>query len=285
MTRRTASKDGQHSSSPLRRLGLPATIVAAVAVILAHGASPGAAQSGTGTIKGLVKVAGPVPANPLIRMGVDPMCSRANAGKRLTQQIVVAGADGGLANVVVQLDGKLPAGTPPADPVVINQKGCVYSPRVVTAQPGQTLRVINSDTLLHEVHTTNTKANEFSVTQPQSGMVFNQPLKKDNVVMRLACSVHSWMTAYVAIVPHAFSDVTDDSGTFTLARVPAGKYTIQTWHERYGKLSRTVDVPAGGTATINFDYTGKEKPQKASIVPLLIPAYLGSNFSATPLMQ
>jgi hypothetical protein len=66
--------------------------------------------------------------------------------------------------------------------------------------------------------------------------------------------------------------VTDDSGTFTIARVPAGKYTIQTWHERYGKLSKTVDVTPGGTATINFDYTGKEKPQTAAIQPLLVPA-------------
>ena len=258
----------------VRRVSLSAAAVAAIFLALfAHGTTPtAAAQSGTGTIKGRIKLTGPIPANPIIRMGIDPMCSRANAGKRLTQQIVVAGADGGLANVVVQLEGALPAGTPPADPVVINQKGCVYSPRVVTAQPGQTLRVINSDTMLHDVHTTNTKANEFKVTQPQSGMVYNQPLKKDNVVIRLACSVHSWMAAYIAVVPHAFADVTDDTGTFTLARVPPGKYTIQAWHERYGKLSKTVEVTAGGTATINFDYTGTEKAQTALVQPLLIPA-------------
>ena len=285
MTRRTGSnvvalKPGlklRPTRLHLHRLSICSTIVAALVVaFLPHGtAHPSAAAAqapGTGTIKGRIKLTGPIPANPMIRMGVDPMCSRANAGKRLTHQYVVAGADGGLANVVVQLAGDLPAGTPPADPVVVNQKGCVYSPRVVIAQPGQTLRVINSDTMLHEVHTTNTQANEFKVTQPQSGMVFNQKLKKDTVVMRLACTVHSWMAAYVAVIPHAFAAVTDDSGTFTIAKVPPGKYTIQTWHERYGKLSKTVDVTAGGTATINFDYTGKEKPQTAAMQPLLVPA-------------
>ena len=258
----------------LRRLTFSATaVVPLLFVLFAHGATPtAAAQTGTGTIKGHIKLAGPIPANPIIRMGLDPLCSRANGGTRLTKQIVVAAADGSLANVVVQLEGNLPAGTPPAEPVVINQKGCVYSPRVVTAQAGQTLRVINSDTMLHDVHTTNTKANEFKVTQPQSGMVYNQPLKKDNAVIRLACSVHSWMAAYIAVVPHAFADVTDDTGTFTLAHVPPGRYTIQAWHERYGKLSKTVEVTAGGTATINFDYTGKEKAQTALVQPLLIPA-------------
>jgi plastocyanin len=270
MTRRTGNKD---VVMYLRRISLSATAVAALLVLFAHDATPtAAAQAGTGTIKGHIKLTGPIPANPIIRMGMDPLCSKANGGKRLTKQIVVAAADGSLANVVVQLAGNLPAGTPPAEPVVINQKGCVYSPRVVTAQAGQTLRVINSDTMLHEVHTTNTTANEFRVTQPQSGMVFNQKLKKDTVVMHLTCTSHSWMDAYVAVVPHAFADVTDDTGTFTLARVPPGKYTIQAWHERYGKLSKTVDVTAGGAATINFDYTGQEKPQKASIQPLPIPA-------------
>ena len=258
----------------LNRLAYSATAVAVAVTCLTHGTrtSIAAAQSGTGTIKGHIKLNGPIPANSIIRMGIDPLCSKANGGKRLTQQMVVADAEGGLANVVVQLEGDLPAGAPPADPVVINQKGCVYSPRVATAQPGQTLRVINSDTMLHEVHTTNSVANEFRVTQPQSGMVFNQKLKKDTVVMRLACTTHSWMTAYVAVVPHAFSAISDEAGNFTIPHVPPGKYTIAIWHERYGKATKSVTVTAGGTATINFDYTGQEKPpQKTAVQTLRIP--------------
>jgi plastocyanin len=261
-----------------RRSRVAVALVAAAWITYAgtHAAAPITAQAaGTGIIKGRIRLTGKVPGNPIIRMGVDPMCSRANAGKRLAQQFVVVGAEGGLANTVVQLDGALPAGPVPPEPVVINQKGCVYAPRVVTAQAGRTLRVINSDTLLHEVHTTNSRANEFKITQPQSGMVFNHPLKKEDAknedgVVRLACSVHSWMTAYVAVLPHAFADVTDDSGEFTIARVPPGKYTIRTWHERYGRLSKTVEVTAGGTSTVSFDYTGTEKPKASILQPLIV---------------
>src|SRR5687768_14918115 len=110
--------------------------------------APVAAQSAaTGTIKGRVRLTARPPANPIIRMGVDPLCSRANSGTtRPTQQYVVVGADGGLGDTFVQLDGTLPASPVPAEPVVINQKKCIYAPRVVGAQAGQTLRVINSDT-------------------------------------------------------------------------------------------------------------------------------------------
>src|SRR5687767_3177747 len=107
MTRSTGS-----SGVSLERLASAAAVVAIAVACLAHGtrASVAAAQSsGTGTIKGRVKLTGPIPANPILRMGIDPMCSRANGGKRLTQQMVVADAEGGLANVVVQLEGELPA--------------------------------------------------------------------------------------------------------------------------------------------------------------------------------
>jgi plastocyanin len=232
-----------------------------------------AQAAGTGTIKGHVKLAGPAPANPIIRMGMDPLCARENQGKRLTQEVVVTGADGALANVLVQLEGSLPAGAPSKDPVVINQKGCVYVPHVVAAQAGQTLRIINSDTLVHNVHVKNSKVNTFDVTQPKSGMVFNYTLKKDDVVLKLGCMVHSWMSAYVGVSPNAFSAVTDKTGNFTIAKVPPGKYTVQFWHERYGKTTKTVTVTPGGTATVDFEYSGSAKPQASNEVrQLLIPS-------------
>jgi len=253
-------------------LGIVLSLMVAVWMSAGVAAPFVAAQSAaTGTIKGRVRLTSPPPANPIIRMGVDPLCSRANSGTtRPTQQYVVVGAEGGLADTFVQLDGTLPASPVPTEPVVINQKKCVYAPRVVGAQPGQTLRVINSDTMLHNVHIKNSTVNAFDTTQPQSGMVFNYTLKKDATMLRLACSVHSWMTAYIGVVPHPFFAVSSDSGTFTIARVPPGKYTVRTWHERYGRLTRTVDVTAGGTATVELAYTGTEKPQAALVPQLLI---------------
>ena len=257
-----------------RTAGNAGMCIAAMAAVvwISHAGQAGTAVAqgaGTGTIKGRIKLTGPAPVNPMIRMGMDPLCSKANPGKRPNNEIVVIGADGGLANAFVQLEGSLPASTPPSEPVVINQKGCIYSPRVVGAQAGQTLRVINSDTLPHNVHIANSKINAFDTTQPKSGMVFNYTLKKDDTMLRLGCMIHSWMTSYIGVVPHPFFAVTDNTGTFTLAKVPPGKYTVRVWHERYGKLTKTIDVTAGGTATLNFDYTGTEKPQAASAIPLL----------------
>ncbi|HME99949.1 MAG TPA: hypothetical protein VKK06_08710, partial [Terriglobia bacterium] len=109
------------------------------------------AQSNTGTIKGHMRLTGKLPGNPIIRMGMDPMCSKMNAGKRVIQQYVVATADGSLANVFVRLKGNVPQTPIPTQPVVIDQQACVYTPRVVGARVGQTVQIKNSDMLLHNV--------------------------------------------------------------------------------------------------------------------------------------
>src|SRR5215470_233356 len=105
----------------------------------------GSSQGSTGTIKGHVHLTGKLPGNPIIRMGMDPMCAKINAGKRVIQEYVVASLDGSLANVFVRLQGNFPQTPVPSQPVTIDQRGCIYTPRVVGLRVGQTLQFKNSD--------------------------------------------------------------------------------------------------------------------------------------------
>ena len=224
----------------------------------------GAQAGGRGTIKGHIRLNGKLPGNPVIRMAADPMCARMNAGKRVIQMTVAASADGSLANVFVRVQGTFPQTPVPSTLVKIDQTGCVYTPRMVGLRVGQALEVRNSDALLHNVHGISSHDNGFNVGQPMAGMV-NQFKPKNEEIMRLKCDIHSWMTAYIGVVSHPYFAVSDDSGTFQIANVPAGTHTIQTWHERYGPLTQTVRVPAGGTATVEFMYAGTEPPPTASL--------------------
>jgi hypothetical protein len=63
------------------------------------------------------------------------------------------------------------------------------------------------------------------------------------------------MTAYVGIVSHPYFSVSGPDGIFSIAKVPAGTYTIKTWHERFGELTKKVTVKPGATTTIDFAYT------------------------------
>ena len=233
-------------------------IIGIGACVLATSARPeGGQTSGRGTIKGHVKLMGKLPGNPVIRMGMDPMCAKANAGKQVVQETVKAAIDGSLANVFVTLEGTFPQTPIPAQPVVIDQRACIYVPRVIGARLGQTLQVRNSDDLLHNVHSLTEKGNASNISEPKAGMVQSFKLK-DEEVLRIKCDVHRWMTTYVGIVSHPYFAVTGDAGTFEIANVPPGSYTIRAWHERYGPVTQMVRVRAGATTNVDFSYTGNE---------------------------
>lgn len=195
-------------------------------------------------------------------MGVDPMCAAINKGKRVLQEIVVTSAEGDLANVFVTVQGTFPRVPVPPEPVTIDQVGCIYTPRVVGARVGQTLQVRNSDRLLHNVHSLSA-SNSFNIGQPLAGMVYQFRLKDEENMLPLKCDVHRWMTTYIGVVSHPYFAVSGGGGTFEIANVPVGTYTIKTWHERYGNLTQPVRVRSGATTTVNFAYTGAEKPKSS----------------------
>ena len=243
-----------------------AAVTAAVfsAVMAAVEASPAAAVGGqtgggTGTIAGHVRLTGPAPANPVVRMGVDPACSRAYGDTRPTHDFVVRAADGALANVFVEVRGPFPGAPAPAANVVLDQQGCMFRPRVLAMQRGQTLEVRNADPTLHNVHALSTKGNTFNVSQVVGRPPFTVVMAHEEKMLRVTCDVHGWMNVYVAVVDHPYFAVTGRDGAFVLRDVPAGRRVVQVWHERYGPLTATVDVPSGGSAAAEFTYAGTEK--------------------------
>lgn len=250
-----------------RQLGVVS--VTALALVVAVAAISAGQGTGRGAIKGRVRIAGKIPGNPIIRMRADPMCSKIYGGTRTVQEMFAATIEGHLANVFVVVEGAFPqAPTAPSTPVVIDQQACLYVPRMVGVRVGQLLEVKNSDDLLHNIHTSSSRGNEYNISQPKAGMV-NQFRLKEERMLRLRCDVHGWMTAWVGVVSHPYFAVTAQDGTFEIRNVPAGARSVEIWHEQLGVQKKSVPVKAGATATVDFEYVGDEKPSKG--VELALP--------------
>jgi len=69
--------------------------------------------------------------------------------------------------------------------------------------------------------------------------------------------IHPQKRAVLLVVDHPFAAVTDDSGAFEIADLPAGKYSFRVWHERAGFLDKqlTVDIKHGETTKTTLSYT------------------------------
>lgn len=249
----------------LRLSSVGGLLMAALLAFSGRGHAAAPQTAGRGTITGHVRLTGKSPGNTIIRMGMDPKCAQMNAGKRLVQEAVVAAQDGSLANVFVKLEGPFPQTPVRTEPALVDQRGCVYGPRVLGVRVGQMLQVRNSDEVLHNVHGISSRANGFNVSEPKAGMVQQFRLKDEEVMLRLQCDVHKWMTAFVGVVKHPYFAVSGTAGTFEIENVPAGTQTIQAWHERFGVLTQTVRVKRGAAVTVDFTYTGHEKPPTAGI--------------------
>ena len=211
--------------------------------------------SAEGNIAGTVTFDGDPPKRKRIRMDADPVCAGSHSGPVLGQEVVV-GDGGGLANVFVFVKDGLPDKEYPApsDTVIIDQKGCYYTPHVVGVQVGQPVQILNSDKTLHNVHGMPKKNAGFNFAMPK--FVKKKDHKFDSVetMVYVKCDVHPWMSSYIGVLPHPFFAVTGDDGKFEIDGLPAGKYTVEAWQETLGTQEATVEVAADGTATVDFNF-------------------------------
>jgi hypothetical protein len=149
-------------------------------------------------------------------------------------------------------------GLPPTDysvpdaPITVDQHDCEFTPRVFGIQVDQPLVIVNSDPLLHNVHT----PRGFNLPMPRQGMQATKTFNQPGVMTALVCDVHGWMRAYAGVVPHPFFAVTALDGGYTIARLPPGHYTVEAWQERLGRQSREVVVANDDQAvSLDFDMT------------------------------
>jgi plastocyanin len=216
---------------------------------------PAAPVGGSGTVKGVVKFNGEPPAMADVAPSADPACE----GMPLKEQSVLV-KDGKLANVLVRVRGPV-AGAPaaPSEPVVIDQQKCTYLPRVQGAVAGQSVMVKNSDGTMHNVRGLAGSKGLFNLAQPPSAPPVTKPVPSEVEVLTLKCDVHPWMRAYVAVSPHPYFATTGEDGSFSLANVPAGTYTLEAWHESLGTKTAEVTVKEGGTAEASFEFSAADK--------------------------
>ncbi|MEZ5316625.1 MAG: carboxypeptidase regulatory-like domain-containing protein [Vicinamibacterales bacterium] len=209
-----------------------------------------------GAIAGRASFEGARPPVETLNMGVDQACVQSSGPNPQSDAVLISDA-GGLQNVFVYIKSGLDPGygfETPTEPVVLDQKGCIYRPRVLGIRVGQPLQIVNDDPTMHNVHALPTLNQEFNKGQPMQGMRETQVFTVPEVPVRFMCNVHNWMAAYVGVVAHPFFAVTDADGRFELKGVPPGTYTLEAWHEKFGTQEMTVTIAPSQSQPADFTF-------------------------------
>ncbi len=232
-----------------RMMGRPGAAIAALAAlaVLCSG-SPAKAQ-GWGTIKGQVVFAGDkVPENPEAKVDKDT-AHCLSKGPIRTNELVVNPKNKGVRWALVWITSPGPADAssakfvPPIHPslanppktVEIDQPCCIFEPRVIGLQKGQTLVLKNSAPIPHN----------FKIDSVGGGPVANPLIPAggqatlEGFVPKLlptmyTCSIHSWMKGWIGTFAHPYFVVTDADGNFEIKNAPAGNFRLMVWHEKPG---------------------------------------------------
>jgi len=206
-----------------------------------------------GDIRGVVLFTGVAPKAKKLSLPVA--CAKQFRGDVYSNEVLVNNKK--LQNVLVRVikghEGKVYSDIPNSE-VELDQRGCVYSPRVVAARVGQKVTFINSDPLFHNVRTISQQNEKFNVAMPHQGQRLTKVFQKPEISLQAKCSVHPWMGAYVAILDHPYYDVTDSSGAFTISNIPSGTYTLEVWHEVFGTLQKEITVTESGVTDLSFSF-------------------------------
>jgi plastocyanin len=232
--------------------------------------------SNGGTVRGSVVLRGDVPRGTGLKVAKDEAwCGTVKPSARLS-----VGKNKGVGNAVIYLEGITQGKRfPKASTAVLDQNGCDYVPHVMVIPPGTTLEIVNSDPVLHNVHTYNghtTMRTVFNIAQPIRGQrtqIQGSTFPGPGVYLATCDAGHPWMSAYVWVSDHPYYTVTHHDGAFELADVPPGTYTLKMWHEgvrivkqdevkgqvtRYYyedpyELAQQITVQPNGTVTTTFD--------------------------------
>ena len=212
-----------------------------IGIALQH---PAISDDAWGSIKGRIVYSGDAFVPEKIEVERDSaVCG---LGGQVDESLVVNPKNNGIRNVAIWLETRdeIPVhpdlkDLPEKGPVLDN-RSCRFEPRMLAVRTGQIFELTNSDPVAHNAAVYARRNMPFSEIIPM-----NQPLQKkfakfEALPVRVDCSIHPWMKAWLIVSDHPYVAVTGEDGGFEIQNIPVSEWKFRFWHERPGYMKTLV---------------------------------------------
>ncbi len=249
--------------------------------LLGEGGGAAAADKpqGTGwaTLKGTFTFEGEVPEFAAVVVNKDEATCAPGGHVPPQQLLVVDGATRGIANIAIyarDVSRVNDAAQPGEEPLVFDQKDCVFLTHVMCLTVGTQIDIKNSDPVAHN---TNIEGKLNQLVPGGGGTVPWKAQREEASPIPVRCNIHPWMLAYMLPRANRYYAVTGKDGTFEIPNLPAGEEVeIQIWHESGSGANGALVVESDTAKELKWDRKGRItvnlKENEVREVNIVIPA-------------
>jgi plastocyanin len=202
------------------------------------------------TLRGTLTYDGPPPSTKPLVVDHDMDCC---AKKPIAPESLLVSDENKVLNAVVWLEGVEGDKPWPTEGAVMDQVGCIFVPHVTVIGVGQTMRYLNSDPIIHNIHTWPRTNSPMSVSQLAKGL--GRPIKRkfaEPDEVKITCDVHKWMGAWIIVRDNPYYSQTAEDGVFEITDIPPGTYKMVVWHESLRRVEKQVELSAGASHAEEF---------------------------------
>ena len=202
-------------------------------------------------LKGRVTYSGEIPEPKILEVNRDSEY----CGETMPDESVIVDPESrGIVHVIVNLK-EITAGKPfpQKTSVSINNQNCRFHPSVNVGRTGSTLEIMSSDPVLHNTHILQNDDTFLNVALPPGGRTIRKTLAQSGR-LKVRCDAHLFMQASIHIFDHPYFTNTDETGQFTLTKVPPGTHVLQLWHQIFGMKELVVTVTKSGPVIVNVSF-------------------------------
>lgn len=202
-----------------------------------------------GTLTGTVRFEDRVPRPDLVPVTNGGAVSWPEEGLR-------APHEGKVQHAAVAIEGILQGkGCTDLQPTLVRDAGR-FVPHVQGARQGSSLRIINRDTVQHDIRVIQGGPGIYSISLFPCGRgqsVFHV-LPRVGFV-EVVCDGHDRVNAWVVVLENPYFAITDEEGSYIITDIPPGTYQVTAWHAKLGIHQVRVEITSRGVAELDLTFS------------------------------